>query len=210
MGDAIMAFWGAPRDQPEHARLACLTALEMVHELEKLNAQFRLEGIPQLNMGIGLNSGPMVVGNMGSERRFDYTVMGDSVNLGARLEGLNKEYGTSVIAADTTLVQAGSDLKARFIDLVAVKGKREPAEVYELYSMTGQPERLAPELLEGYSHGVRCYRDRDFVAARDYFEAALNLDPDDRPSQLYRERCLELLEDPPPDDWDGVFVMTHK
>src|SRR5439155_17125020 len=100
MGDAIMAFWGAPKHQPDHARLACLTALEMRDELEKLNAEFVEQDIPRLEIGIGLNTGPMAVGNMGSERRFDFTVLGDAVNLGARLESLNKEYGTHIIAAE--------------------------------------------------------------------------------------------------------------
>ena len=105
MGDAIMAFWGA-RAQPDHARLACLTAIEMAEALEQLNQELAAEGFPVLEIGIGLNTSPMSVGNMGSERRFDYTVMGDAVNLGARLEGLNKEYCTAIIASEATLEAA--------------------------------------------------------------------------------------------------------
>ena len=210
MGDAIMAFWGAPRSQPDHARMACSTALEMVQELELLNSEFRQEGIPPLHMGVGLNTGPMAVGNMGSARRFDYTVMGDSVNLGSRLEGLNKEYGTSVIASEATLADAGDRLCFRFLDLVAVQGKREPTEVYELLSASGQSDQARDEMLAAYTAGIDCYRQRDFRVALEYFEAALKRAADDRPSQLYRERCIELLANPPPADWDGVFVMMHK
>jgi adenylate cyclase len=210
MGDAIMAFWGAPRSQPDHARLACTTAMEMVQELELLNKEFHQEGIPPLHMGVGLNTGPMAVGNMGSERRFDYTVMGDAVNLGSRLEGLNKEYGTSVIASEATLAKAGDQLRSRFLDLVAVQGKREPAEVFELFSANGPADPARDEMLTAYTAGVECYRRRDFGFALEHFEAALKRDPDDRPSQLYRDRCIELLASPPPAEWDGVFVMTHK
>ena len=210
MGDAIMAFWGAPRSQPDHARLACSTALEMVQELERLNSEFRREGIPPLHMGVGLNTGLMAVGNMGSERRFDYTVMGDSVNLGSRLEGLNKEYGTSIIASEATLARAGDQLCSRFLDLVAVQGKREPTEAYELLPTNGQSDQARDEMLAAYTAGMDCYRRRDFRVALEYFEVALQHAADDRPSQLYRERCIELLANPPPADWDGVFVMTHK
>jgi adenylate cyclase len=210
MGDAIMAFWGAPRSQPDHARLACSTAMEMVQELELLNKEFHQEGIPPLHMGVGLNTGPMAVGNMGSERRFDYTVMGDAVNLGSRLEGLNKEYGTSVIASEATLANAGDQLRSRFLDLVAVQGKREPAEVFELFSANGPADPARDEMLKAYTAGVECYRRRNFEFALEHFKTALKRDPDDRPSQLYRDRCIELLANPPPAEWDGVFVMTHK
>jgi adenylate cyclase len=218
MGDAIMAFWGAPRSQPDHARLACVTALEMVSELAQLNAELHEQGVPELAMGVGINTGPMVVGNMGSERRFDYTVMGDAVNLGSRLEGLNKEYGTSIIISETTLAQAGPGIRARFLDLVAVKGKKEPTAVYELLAVDeltdgrvdGRANGHTDEALEAYERGIECYRARDYRGAIPYFETALRLDPDDGASALYLERCRTLAENPPPADWDGVYVMTRK
>jgi adenylate cyclase len=210
MGDAIMAFWGAPKTQPDHARMACLTGLEMMEELKKLNLELEQEGIPKLNMGIGLNTGPMSVGNMGSSRRFDYTVMGDSVNLGSRLEGLNKEYGTNLIVSESTLAMAGEDMRARFLDLVAVKGKKEPAAVYELISVDGKldPEREAA--LAAYEQGVERYKMGDYAGALPHFEEALRLNGHDGASAVYVERCRELAENPPPADWDGVYVMTHK
>lgn len=210
MGDAVMAFWGAPRQQPDHARRACLAALEMIEELERLNVEFERDGIPRLEMGVGLNTGPMAVGNMGSERRFDYTVLGDSVNLGSRLESLNKEYGTSVIVSETTLVQAGSDLHARFLDLVAVKGKKEPAAVYELISVDGQADQQREAAMASYESGLERYKAADYAGAVPHFEEALRLNPEDSVSAVYVERCRELVENPPPSDWDGVYVMTHK
>jgi adenylate cyclase len=210
MGDAIMAFWGAPKSQPNHARLACQAALGMMAELTKLNSELGAEGLPRLDIGIGLNSGPMSVGNMGSDRRFDYTVMGDAVNLGSRLEGLNKEYGTNVIVSETTLAQAGADVGARFVDLVAVKGKKEPCAVYELISMNGRVDGKLKAALAAYERGVERYRAGDYTGAQVHFAEALRLDGDDGVSVMYLERCRGLAENPPPADWDGVYVMTHK
>ena len=209
MGDAIMAFWGAPKAQPDHARLACLAALEMNRELERLNRELELEGIPPLQIGIGLNSGPMAVGNMGSERRFDYTVMGDAVNLGSRLEGLNKEYATHIIASESTVSAAGPEVRARFLDLVAVKGKREPTQVFELLPRGAQSEQRSA-VLAAYEQGVERYRARDYLGALPHFAEARRLDPTDGPSAVYLERCRELAESPPAPDWDGVYVMTRK
>ena len=161
-------------------------------------------------VGVGLNTGPMAVGNMGSARRFDYTVLGDAVNLGSRLEGLNKEYGTSALAAESTLGEAGKDVRARFVDLVAVKGKREPVAVYELLGVDGEADPDDDPALAAYARGIERYRARDFAGALPHFEAALRLNPGDGVSATYLRRCQELIETPPPADWDGVYVMTHK
>jgi adenylate cyclase len=208
MGDAIMAFWGAPKAQPDHARLACQAALEMAEELERLNVELSAEGFPELQIGIGLNSGPMSVGNMGSERRFDYTVMGDAVNLGSRLEGLNKEYGTAIIASEATLEAAGAIGRTRFLDLVAVKGKREPTLIFELLP----PARAAAsaEALAAYERGLERYQQRNYLEALPHFAEAHRLAPDDGPIAVYLERCRELAESPPAPEWDGVYVMTRK
>ena len=141
MGDAIMAFWGAPLEEKDHAFLACVCALEMIESLKKLREKnSRIKNLPILNIGIGINTGEMVVGNMGSEKRFSYTVMGDSVNLGSRLEGLNKEYNTNIIISEFTLDELQKTKKAdqfiyRFLDKVVVKGKTEPVNIYELKSL---------------------------------------------------------------------------
>ena len=141
MGDAIMAFWGAPLEEKDHAFLACVCALEMMESLKNLREKnSRIKNLPILNIGIGINTGEMVVGNMGSDERFSYTVMGDSVNLGSRLEGLNKEYQTNIIISEFTLAELQKTKKAdqfiyRFLDKVVVKGKTEPVNIYELKSL---------------------------------------------------------------------------
>jgi adenylate cyclase len=211
MGDAIMAFWNSPVDQPDHARRGCLTALDMLQELHRLRDQWQARGIPPLNIGVGLNSGPMSVGNMGSSSRFDYTVMGDAVNLSSRLEGANKEYGTNIIISESTLTAVREDgFVVRFLDLVAVKGKSEPVAVYELIGQAGQFGTLSPELLATYEEGTRLYRAQRFDEAAARFSEVLAARPADGPSRMYLERCEDLAVAPPPPDWDGVFVMTHK
>jgi len=134
MGDAIMAFWGAPLDQPNHAELACQSSLEMIDKLKELQKKWKKEGIPSFDIGIGLNSGEAVVGNMGSSKRFDYTAMGDNVNLASRLEGLNKTYGTNIIISENTYKVVKDKFKTRKLDLVTVKGKKKSITIYELLS----------------------------------------------------------------------------
>jgi adenylate cyclase len=211
MGDAIMAFWGAPRPQPDHAAQACSTALNMMHELRKLNARWIEEGRAPLDIGVGINTGPMTVGNMGSEKRLDYTVMGDSVNLASRLEGLNKEYGTNIIISENTLQAVGRDAYVtRFLDLVVVKGRSEPVIVYEVMGLPGDIQGDQAKALAAYEAAHEAYRGRDWLAAAARFQEALQLMPNDGPAALYLERCEALMADPPPADWDGVYVMTHK
>ena len=210
MGDAVMAFWGAPQEQPTHAECAVRAGLEMMSELKRLNAEWGTAGRYPLAMGIGINTGIMKVGNMGSASRFDYTVLGDSVNLGARLEGLNKEYGTSLIVSAATLAATKGAFRARFLDLVAVKGKKEPVEVYEILADRPELDAATEALLRAYEAGVATYRQRDWLRAAARFQEALRHLPGDGPSALYLQRCESLMADPPPADWDGVYVMTRK
>ena len=132
IGDEVMAFWNAPREQPDHAGLACQTALEMVHELDRLRASWSHRGLPPLDIGVGINTGPMVVGNMGSRERLAYTVIGDAVNVASRLQNLNKEFGTHVLTTETTRQAAGDRFVYRAIDQVTLRGRNEPVTVYEL------------------------------------------------------------------------------
>jgi adenylate cyclase len=211
MGDAIMAFWNGPVAQSDHARRACLTALDMLETLYGLHERWLARGIPRLDMGIGLNSGAMSVGNMGSTRRFDYTVMGDAVNLGSRLEGTNKEYHTNIVISQTTLDEVRDEgYVVRFLDLVAVKGKAQPVAVYELIGRAGQFGRFTPELLATYERSIQLYRAQEFEDAAAAFREVLAHVPNDGPCTMYLERCDELVAAPPPQDWDGVYVMTHK
>jgi adenylate cyclase len=210
MGDAIMAFWNAPQPQPDHAARACQTALAMVAALDRLRVEWAHRGVPQLDIGIGINTGPMVFGNMGSVRRTDFTVIGDRVNLASRLEGLNKEYGTRIIVGEATRAAAGEAFAFRFLDLVAVKGKTEPVAIYELLGPAGSVTPARAALLAAYERGIAAYHARDWPAACVAFAAAVALDPCDGPSALYHQRAAEYRLAPPPADWDGVYVATHK
>jgi len=134
MGDAIMAFWGAPLDQPDHAEIACSSSLEMMDKLRALQKKWKKEGIPSFDIGIGLNSGDAIVGNMGSSTRFDYTAMGDNVNIASRLVGLNKTYDTNIIISENTYKIIKDKFKTRKLDTVKVKGKKKPIIIYELLS----------------------------------------------------------------------------
>ncbi|GAC1344089.1 MAG: hypothetical protein NVSMB23_18600 [Myxococcales bacterium] len=216
IGDAVMAFFGAPIDNDRHALSACEAALGMMAELSRLREQWRAAdpAIPEVDHGIGIHSGPMVVGNMGSTQRFNYTVMGDNVNLASRLEGLNKEYGTHVIISFATLAAAlraaaGEPLAVRELDAVQVKGKEEPVRLFELRGLGEVPESDRP-LLDTYANGLALYRDKKFAEARYEFETCLSLDPEDGPSRLLLSRCAAMLAAPPGEDWDGVYRMEQK
>jgi class 3 adenylate cyclase/CHASE2 domain-containing sensor protein len=141
MGDAIMAFWGAPLDQPDHAERACSSSLEMIDKLKELQKKWKKEGIPSFDIGIGLNSGEAIVGNMGSSNRFDYTAMGDNVNIASRLEGLNKNYGTNIIISENTYKMVKDKFKTRKLDVVQVKGKKKSIIIYELLSKKNKPSK---------------------------------------------------------------------
>ncbi len=209
IGDAVMAFFGAPLDQPDHARRSCLTAIEMMSELKRLQVKWESEGWPFINIGIGINTGDMVVGNMGSEMRFDYTVMGDSVNLASRLEGTNKEYGTNIIISEFTHDVIKDDFFCRELDAVRVKGKKRPVRIFELLGeMENKPQWQAFTAL--FENGLTAYRNCMWDEAVTAFNRVLELRPDDYPSKLYIERCEIYKENPPGDTWDGVCTMTKK
>jgi adenylate cyclase len=209
MGDAIMAVFGAPLDQPDHAKRACLTALHMLSELRGLQKKWQEEGKPVLNIGVGINSGDMVVGNMGSEMRFDYTVMGDMVNLGSRLEGINKEYGSNIIVSEFTYNTVRDSMCCRELDMVRVKGKKLPVKIYELLGEK-KAESKWKEFINAFEEGLALYRAAKWDDAMAVFRKVLAIKPEDAASQLYIERCKNLKENPPQAPWDGVFTMTRK
>jgi adenylate cyclase len=209
MGDAIMAVFGAPLDQPDHPLRACKTALGMMDELKILQKKWADEGRPILNIGIGINSGDMVVGNMGSDMRFDYTVMGDSVNLGSRLEGINKEYGTNIVISESTHNAVKNVLFCRELDSVRVKGKNLPVKIYELLGEKKDAEKWEKAVgifEEGLSQYRQCLWDEAIIS----FQRVLEIKADDAPAKLYIVRCQELKKNPPKEPWDGVFIMTKK
>ncbi|MCB4756070.1 MAG: adenylate/guanylate cyclase domain-containing protein [Elusimicrobia bacterium] len=210
IGDCIMAFWNAPIDQPGHAGQACLAALGCINALPDLNRQLESRGLPRIDCRVGINTGVVVVGNMGSNERFDYTVMGDAVNLASRLEGANKEYHSHAMISDVTFQQASGEIEARDLDLIRVKGKKEPRKVFELLCKKGE---MSEELREGrdvYHKGLGFYRRRNFPEALKCFEQVFATLPDDHITKVYLDRTQAFIKNPPPDTWDGVFEMTHK
>lgn len=209
IGDAIMALWGAPVPKGNHAVLACETALDMRAKLAEMQIDWRDRGLPPIEMGVGINTGPMVVGNMGSYQRFNYTVMGDHVNLASRLEGLNKMYDTRVLLSEYTLAQIGDAFLVREVDAVRVKGKTRPVKIYELLARKEEAGELRG-LVEEFNEALACYKRRDWEGALDLFTAVRVRFPNDGPTAMYIERSRLLLEEPPGSDWDGVFTATSK
>lgn len=209
MGDAIMAFWGAPIFFPDHAIQACRCGLKMMEKLGELNKQFEALGLPHIDIGIGINTGDMSVGNMGSDIVRSYTVMGDSVNLGSRLEGINKEYGTHIIISEFTYAEVKDHFVCREVDWVRVKGKKLPVKIYELISEKTVDQKIK-EKVEHFKSGFEYYHQKAWDKAIECFNLSLNVDPDDYTSKLYLKRCTNYKSEPPPEDWDGVFEMKTK
>jgi adenylate cyclase len=168
--------------------------------LVELNKKWKTEGKPQIAIGVGINTGPMSVGNMGTQARFDYTVLGDQVNLGARLEALTKEYGVDILVGEATAKAAGSGFVFREVDVVRVKGRAGAAPVYELVGRAGV------KVDDRFAEALAAYRRRDFAAARAQF-AALE---DDATAKVMAKRCADLAAHPPPADWDGVYEQRSK
>lgn len=209
IGDGVMAVWGAPVPQPDHAARACRSALAMIDRLTIINARNAARGWPTLRVRIGLNSGPMVFGNMGSPGHLSLTVMGDNVNLGARLEGVNKQYGTTILASEATVAAAGDAIVARELDVVRVKGKDDTVRIYEVLGGGDGAARWAA-LCEHFATGLAAYRARRFADAIAAFERVLGDRANDHPSALYIRRARALLENPPPSDWEAVVNFDEK
>jgi len=210
-GDAIMAFWGAPISQNDHALRSCLAALNMQKRLEILRNKWAKENKPALMMRIGINTGTVIVGNMGGKDRFDYTVIGDSVNLASRLEGANKQYKSNIMISEFTYAHVKDKVVVRELDLIQVQGKNEPVKVYELIGTTKtEMSGNKRQSLELYHEGLRLYRARQWDEANAYMQQAYSLDETCYAAQIYSERASLYKLTPPPDDWNGIFIMTSK
>ena len=216
IGDAVMAFWGAPFEEPDHAANACNASLAMMKTVHAMQKQWEAEGKPKLDIGIGLNSGPASVGNMGSTLRYGYTALGDTVNLSSRLEGLNKEYGTHILVNESTYATVqNAGFLFRELDIIRVKGKLQPVTIHELVGKVAELEQEPAyndlkQRLQDFTAARQLYRKRDWEQAQHAFQEILDRTPDDGPSRMYWKRCQEYLFDEPPIGWDGVFTMTHK
>jgi adenylate cyclase len=211
IGDAIMAFWGAPLSDPDSAYHACLSALEMQVRLERLQPKLKKIGGVEIHQRIGLNTGMCVVGNMGSEQKLNYTAMGDPVNLASRLEGVNKQYGTGLMISEMTYQKVIKRVYAREVDRVQVVGKNEPVHIYELLEIAEKP--LSDKMkyfLDIYGQGLKAYQERRWDEGIAYMEHAMLQIPNDPVCQLYIERMRLYKINPPADNWTGVFVLQSK
>ncbi len=205
-GDAMIAFWNAPLDQPDHALRACRAALRCQKRLAELRPEFKRRFGSEVFARIGVNSGPAVVGNMGSKKRFDYTAMGDTMNLASRLEGACKQYKIATLISEETRDMVKDEIVTREIDQIRVVGKKKPVRVFELVgdreeTPAGEIEKAA--LFEG---GIEAYRNRDWDGAIDVFRRL----GEDVPAGIYVRRCLAFKQSPPPPDWDGIFELGEK
>ncbi len=209
MGDAIMAFWGAPLHDEQHARHALLAAMEMISTLEGLQDHFKAKGWPPIKVGVGLSTGEMTVGNMGSEFRLAYTVMGDSVNLGSRLESLTKEYGVAIMVSEYTRA-AVPDFVFRELDRVRVKGKDKPVAIFQPICQQGQEDPAFMAELALYEAALGAYRAQNWPSAEEQFAQLRSAHPDCRLYELYAQRITYLRHEPPGADWDGSFTFTTK
>jgi len=208
IGDAIVAIWGAPLPDDHHVRNAVRASVAMTKTLSMLKDDWRKQGFPIIDIGIGINTGITSVGNFGSERRFEYTVLGDNVNLASRLEGLNKAYGTNVIISQFTKEALNNEFFCRPLDRVRVKGKTVPIEIYEPLA-EGTPDAALKQEVEFFDQGLNAYRDQRFEQAYRIMEELHNMGPH-RLYRLYLERIETFLENPPPEDWDGTYTFTSK
>ncbi len=211
IGDGLMAVFGAPYSMGDDAENAVAAVLDMLRALRGFNQLRLAKDEERLRMGFGLNTDEVLSGNIGSPRRMDYTVIGDGVNLAARLEGANRDYGTELLVSEFTLAELKRPYLLREVDRLRVRGRHRPVAVFELLDYA--PEGLLPHLryvVALYNEGLERYRRREWEAARRMFDEALQQRPDDGPAQTYRERCAIFEREPPADDWDGVWDLTRK
>jgi adenylate cyclase len=210
-GDAIICFFGAPVPMEDHAERACEAAVRMSKVEKEFNEKYIREGLAPspLLTRIGINSGEMVVGNMGTERKMDYTIMGNSVNLAARLEGVNKQYGTWILISGNTYDNGGSKFLTRRLDRVRVVGIHEPVRLYQVAGGKSPPREII-EGVELFHRGLDLFEGREWFEANKLFKKVLELLPEDGPAMKYAQRCSEYMDNPPKTSWDGVYNLTEK
>jgi len=211
-GDAIIAFFGAPLDLPDHALRACVSAITIKKieiELNKTIMEHKLSPAPLVTR-IGVNTGFMVAGNMGTANKMNYTIMGNAVNLAARLEGVNKQYGTWILASEDTVRETGDALFYRKLDRVRVVGINEPVRLYELLDMADQADEQQKKLVQVFHEALDYFEKRDWTQAEKGFEEAMSIVPGDSPSDIYLDRCKQFIKNPPKSTWDGVYNLTSK
>lgn len=216
IGDAVMAFWGPPfNPDGDDAVLACRAALAQIAAISRFRDELpELTGfrrnLPAIDMRVGISSGDVVVGSLGSTSTRSYTVMGDTVNLASRLEYANRHYGTRILLGDSARARAGEAIVCREVDVVRVKGKTEPTTVHELLGMAGETPAAVLELARLSTRGLAAFRARDWETAELSYRACQAIAPDDGPARIFLERIALLRESPPADDWDGIWNLERK
>jgi adenylate cyclase len=209
IGDAVMAFWGAPIPQPDHADRACRAALGQLRRVAELRAGWAERGaLARFSVRLGLHSGEVVVGNIGSDTRMDYTIIGDSVNTASRLEGMNKVYGTHILVSEDTVNLLHGRYTLRELDHILVVGKSRPVRIYELAGEDGELPAPALAIHARFAEGLAAYRERRFAEAVATFGALAQ--SGDAPARTFLRRCEAFQRTPPPEDWNGVYVSESK
>ncbi len=209
MGDAIMAFWGAPLKDHQHARNAINAGMEMLEAIKKLNKKFKQQGKPEIKIGIGINTGEMNVGNKGSEFRVDYTVLGDAVNLGSRLEGLTKNYGVEFIVNETTQHEV-PEYEYRMLDIVKVKGKDKPVTIFEPVDLVENIDRATRKRIKEFHHALKLYRQQKWDDAEQTLFQLSQEEPERQIYRIYLDRIAYFRNNTPDKTWNGVFTHTSK
>ncbi|MEE8399449.1 MAG: adenylate/guanylate cyclase domain-containing protein [Desulfobacterales bacterium] len=210
IGDAIMSIHGAPEAQHDHEIRACQTAIDMLEALYELRPGWVDQGFPNVRIRVGVNSGDMIVGNMGSRKRFDYTVLGDNVNIASRLEGLGKLYGVKIIVGENTHKKVKDRFLFRELDYVSVKGKKEPVRIYEMLVRDYFTEGREYTFIDAFQKGLVAYRNQQWVDAIHFFLETLSMKPEDSPAALFVDRCEQMKQSPPLEDWNGAYIATEK
>jgi adenylate cyclase len=210
IGDSVMAFWGAPVVAADHAESACRSAVIIQNELHRIFRQWHNAGKEAFYTRIGIHTGEVIVGNMGYNERLNYTVIGDTVNVASRLEGVSKVYGTKIIVSENTWKQCGDLFEFRKLDKIAVMGRKEGLAIYELYAEKNDIERPLRKIFNFYETGLEYYFERKWAAALKYFDSVLRYRTNDGPARVMRERCLHYQAQPPAADWNGVNTLLSK
>jgi adenylate cyclase len=210
IGDAVMAFWGAPVPMEDHAEKACQTAIVVQDKLRNLFQQWNSKGKIPFITRIGIHTGNVLVGNLGYKERLNYTIIGDAVNVSSRLEGINKVYRTKIIVSENTYERCQDNFEFRHLDRVSLLGRSQGMNIYELISFKNDIDRKQKKIYEYYGTGLRYYFDQNWSKALNYFYTVTKHNPNDIPSRLMLKRCLQYKNNPPPQEWNGVFAQTVK
>jgi class 3 adenylate cyclase len=211
-GDAIISFFGAPLELEDHALRASFSAIMMKRAEKEVNRYIlekKISPSPLLTR-IGINTGEMVVGNMGTEKKMNYTIVSNAVNLAARLEGVNKQYGTWILTSEETIKETGDHLLTRRLDLVKVVGINEPIRIYEILETKDGASNNLQKLIQLFNKAFALFESRKWTEAGLAYKQILQIFPNDGPSRLYLNRCIQFQKNPPPPDWEGIFRLTAK